>query len=133
MQQLLTLLVLDDALRVRRFQLALLLFGLILAIGSIPGARADLGQLASGLVLHALAYGAIAFLLYTGSAGSRRQRAARAVLTVMAMGAADELLQSLLPYRVGTLLDWVVDSSAALVCASLLAVFLPDPVTRSQP
>jgi hypothetical protein len=133
MRQFLTFLFLDDSLRTRRYQAALVLFAAILIAGSIPGARAEIGHLASGVVLHSVAYSCMTLLLYTGSTGSRRQRAVRAVLTVMAMGAADELLQSLLPYRVGALLDWVVDTSAALISAFLLATFLPDPVRRPQP
>lgn len=126
-----TLLVLDDRLRVRRFQAALAMCAAILIAGSIPGARAEIGTVASGLVLHSIAYSCITFLLYTGTSGSRARRAVRSVLTVMAMGAADELLQSFLPYRNGTFTDWIVDCSAALVTAGLLAALLPDPVRAS--
>lgn len=133
MRQLLIHLVLDDSLRERRYHAALFLFAAILIAGSIPGARAEIGQVASGIVLHSAAYSCMTVLLYTGTAGTRRYRAIRSVLTVMAMGAADELLQSLLPYRVGALMDWIVDTSASLVSASLLAVFLPDPVPRDRP
>jgi hypothetical protein len=133
MRQFLTHLLLDDRLRERRYQAALCLFAAILIAGSVPGARAEIGHLASGIVLHSIAYSCMTVLLYTGTTGTRRYRAIRSVLTVMAMGAADELLQSLLPYRVGALMDWIVDTSASLVSASLLAVFLPDPVGRARP
>jgi VanZ family protein len=133
MQQFLTLLVLDERLRPRRFQAALAMFTLILIAGSIPGARAEIGHLASGLILHSIAYAILTFLLFTGTRGSRTARALRAVLTVAAMGAADELLQSMLPYRVGALGDWIVDVSAALVCASLLWTLLPAPVAPRTP
>lgn len=46
MPPILSLLVLDDRLRSWRFAAAVLLFTLIIAIGSIPGARADIAQLA---------------------------------------------------------------------------------------
>lgn len=133
MRHFLTHLVLDDSLRERRYQAALLLFAAILIAGSIPGARAEIAHVASGIVLHSTAYSCMTVLLYTGTAGTRRYRAVRSLLTVMAMGAADELLQSLLPYRVGALMDWIVDTSASLVSASLLARFLPDPVHRTLP
>lgn len=126
----LSLLVLDERLRASRFTLALILFALIVLAGSIPGARAELGNMASGLVLHSVAYGGLTLLLFTGTRGTRSERALKAVLTAMAMGAADELVQSMLPYRAGTLLDWMVDATSALVVAALLRAFLPDPVHR---
>ncbi|UUZ51646.1 hypothetical protein LP420_09675 [Massilia sp. B-10] len=52
------------------------------------------------------------------------------------MGAADELVQSMLPYRVGAVSDWVVDICASLVCASLLWTFMPRqsrPLPASLP
>ena len=123
----LSLLVLDDRLRVWRFAGAVLLFVLIVAIGSIPGARAEIANVASGIILHAIAYACVTFLLYTGCSGSRSQRALKAVLAVMAMGAIDESVQSFLPYRTGAITDWMIDSGSALVTAGLLWALLPAP------
>ena len=120
-------LVFDPAFRKRRYASAWLVFAAILIMGSVPGARAEIGVYAPGVVLHSLAYAVITFLLYSGSTGTRRQRAVRAILTVATMGAIDELLQSTLPYRSGDPRDWAVDCTAALVTASLLAAFLPEP------
>lgn len=124
----LSLLLLDERLRKLRFITALTLFAIIVVIGSIPGARAEIGNLASGLVLHSLAYGGLTLLLFTGTVGTRSERALKAVLIVMAMGAADEAVQALLPYRVGAVLDWMVDSIAAVLTAALSWRFLPQPV-----
>lgn len=121
----LSLLVLDERLRVWRFTGAVLLFVLIVAIGSIPGARAEIANVASGIILHSAAYACVTFLLYTGCSGSRSERAVKAVLAVMAMGAVDESVQSFLPYRTGAITDWMIDSSAALVTAGLLWALLP--------
>jgi VanZ family protein len=121
----LSLLVLDERLRVWRFAGAVLLFVLIVAIGSIPGARAEVANVASGIILHSVAYASVTFLLYTGCSGSRSERAVKAVLAVMAMGAIDESVQSFLPYRTGAITDWMIDSSAALVTAGLLWALLP--------
>jgi VanZ family protein len=99
----------------------------ILNMGSVPGARAEIGHFASGLVLHSIAYGGLTLLLFTGTTGTPRERAIKAVLTVFAMGAIDELVQSFLPYRVGSLVDLTVDSGAALVVATLLWAYLPEP------
>ena len=41
------------------------------------------------------------------------------------MGAVDELVQSLLPYRRGAVADWLVDCNAAVMVAGLLWAFLP--------
>lgn len=133
MPSFLSLLVLDDRLRPWRFWGALFLFSLIVAIGSIPGARAEIGNVASGVVLHSLAYSCVTFLLYTGSTGTRNRRAAKAIFAALAMGALDELVQSFLPYRAGTLIDWMVDASSALLTAGLLWALLPRPTTLSRP
>jgi VanZ family protein len=124
---LLSLLILDPALRKRRYQAALLLFAAIVGLGAIPGVRAEIGHYASGIVLHTLGYAAITFLLFTGSNGTPGARALRSVLTVLLMGAVDEFIQSFLPYRRGAFVDWLVDANAACICAGLLWAFLPEP------
>jgi VanZ family protein len=103
-----------------RYWGAMALFALIVIIGSIPGARADAGEVASGVVLHSCAYAVLTFLVFTGSTGTPAQRAAKAVLTIAAMGFVDELVQSFLPYRHGAVSDWMVDCTAAVVTSSLL-------------
>ena len=126
MRSLLSLLILDDRLRALRYRAAWLVYAAIVLMGSIPGVRADMGQVASGFVLHSLAYGGITFLLFTGSTGLARQRALRAIATVAVMGAVDELVQTFLPYRRGALSDWLVDCNAAILTAGLLWAFLPQ-------
>lgn len=125
MPALLSLLVLHPKLQRMRYAAAIVLYAAIVTVGAIPGARAEIGHYASGIVLHSLAYGSVTFLLYTGSAGSPFARMLKAVLTVAAMGAGDELVQSFLPYRSGALSDWLVDCSASALVASLLFAFLP--------
>lgn len=103
-----------------RFRSALLMYFLILLFGSIPHARAEIGELASGVVLHSLAYAAITFLLMTGSRRNARGAAFQAVLIVVVMGAADEWLQSFFPYRHAAVSDWAVDCIASCWTALLL-------------
>ncbi len=105
-----------------RYWSAMTIFALIVIVGSIPGARADAAEVASGIVLHSCAYAALTFLVFTGGSGTPGQRATKAVLTIAAMGAFDEFVQGFLPYRHGAVGDWLVDCSAALVTASLLWV-----------
>ncbi len=120
MRSLLQQVVLTSAHANLRYRAALVLYLMILVLGSIPGARSDIGAVASGLVLHSCAYAGLTFLLFTGSTGSAAVRATKAVLTIMAMGALDELVQSFLPYRHGAVSDWAVDTSAAVVTASIM-------------
>ncbi|MDM5179799.1 hypothetical protein PO883_21655, partial [Massilia sp. DJPM01] len=63
MPALISLLVLDERLRKLRYGTALAMYAAILIMGSVPGARAEIGTVASGIVLHTIAYGAITFLL----------------------------------------------------------------------
>lgn len=125
--RLLSRLVLDPALRKLRYRSALAMYAAVVVLGSVPGARAEIGLLARGLILHTLAYGIISFLLYTGSTGGQAARAGKAVLTVALMGALDETIQSFLPYRSGALADFLVDCNAALMTCALLWAFLPAP------
>lgn len=125
MPALLSLLLFDSRLRPARIKLALLLYAGIIVIGSIPGARAEVGEFAPGVVLHSLAYAGLTMLWFFGSTGSARARAVKAVVAITLMGGADELLQSFLPYRAGTVRDWIVDVSAALLTSTVLALLIP--------
>ncbi|XLZ72714.1 VanZ family protein [Massilia sp. SR12] len=120
MQKFLTLLFLSDAHARLRFWGALTLFTLNCIIGSIPGARAEAAQYASGLVLHSFGYSVLAFLLFTGCQGQPPQRALKAVFGVAILGAIDELVQSFFPYRHGSVDDWLVDMAAAIIAATLM-------------
>ena len=130
MPAILSYLLLDPRLRSARLGLALVVYAGVIIAGSIPGARAEIGEYAPGVVLHGLTYAALALLWFLGSTGSGPVRAVKAVLAIALMGAGDELVQSFLPYRSGDIRDWMVDVTAALLTSTLLAVFLPqrDPV-----
>ncbi|WP_166108193.1 VanZ family protein [Duganella aceris] len=103
-----------------RYWTAIVLYLMILVLGSIPGARQDIGNVASGVILHSLAYAGLTFLLFTGGKGSPSQRAGKAVLTIALMGALDEVVQSFFPYRHGAVSDWLVDCNAALLTAGFM-------------
>lgn len=113
-------LLLTSSLSRLRYWTAIVLYLMILVLGSVPGARQDIGYVASGLLLHSLAYAGLTFLLFTGSKGSLKQRAAKAFLTIALMGALDEVIQSFFPYRHGTVTDWLVDCNAALLTAAFM-------------
>lgn len=110
-----------------RYRTAWTMYLLILLLGSVPGARAEVGQVASGIILHGTAYASIAFLLFTGGAGGAARRALATVATVALMGAADEFVQSFFPYRHADLRDWAVDCTAAVLTTLVLATALRRP------
>lgn len=120
MLKFLHLLLLTTAYARLRYWGAMALFALIVIIGSIPGARADAAEVASGVVLHSCAYAVLTFLVFTGSSGTAAQRASKAVLTIAAMGAFDEVVQSFLPYRHGAIGDWLVDCTSAIATSTVL-------------
>jgi len=109
-----------DKYQTLRFQAALVLYALVLIIGSLPGARADAAQVASGLVLHSCCYAFLTLLLFSGRPGAPLVRGVKAVLMVAVMGALDEYVQTFFPYRHGQVSDWVVDCCAASVTALVL-------------
>jgi VanZ family protein len=120
MPQVRTLLIFNPRYRKPAFRAAFAIYAAVLVFGSLPGARAEVGEYASGLLLHALTYGMIALLLFNGTAGGFRRKAASAFLTVAAMGAGDEWIQSFFPYRTASAGDWLVDVGAAfLMCVVL--------------
>ena len=100
----------------------------IVVTGNIPGARADIGHYAPGVVLHSIAYAVLAFLCFLGSTGGPRARGVKAVLAVALMGAGDEFIQSFFPYRGADVRDWAVDCSSAIMMSLLLYAMLPKAV-----
>ncbi|WP_230027335.1 VanZ family protein [Massilia sp. Bi118] len=113
--------------RLRSFCIASVIFMylLIVVAGNIPGARADIGHFASGVVLHSIAYAVLACLCFLGSTGSLGARAVKAVLAVALMGAGDEFIQSFFPYRGAAVRDWAVDCTAAVLAVLALCAALP--------
>jgi VanZ family protein len=108
------------------FRSAIVLYALILVLGSLPGARHEIGTFASGAVLHALAYSGLTALLFIGQrTESITRRAINAVLIAAAMGAGDEFVQSFLPYRGAAVLDWLVDVGASLTTTAAMCITYP--------
>lgn len=116
---------LDPRLNKLRYAAAITMFLSIIIAGSIPGARAGVAPYASGVVLHSLAYATLALLWFTASRGSAARRSLAAVLAVAVMGAIDELVQSIFPFRGADVNDWLVDCSAAIVTCAILWLVLP--------
>ena len=103
---------------------------IFLILGSIPGVQQDVGEIASGLTLHASAYSIITVLLFTGYVGRPSRKAIQAFMTVAAMGALDEYIQSFLSYRTGAVSDWMVDVVAGFATASLLVILTNERLKK---
>lgn len=119
MRTLVTRFIPDELYERTMFGCGLAMYLAVIVFGAIPGARAGIDELASGVVLHLLAYSCIAWLLACGAHGSVARKAIVSFLLVTAMGALDEAIQSFLPYRRGALGDWGIDVTAALLTATL--------------
>lgn len=111
-----------------RRNIAYLGYALVIILGTVPGARAEVGEVAPGLFLHFATYASIAMLLFTGTNATAIGRVLYSVLIVAVMGAVDEFIQSFLPYRHGAISDWYVDVLAAMTMALILFRLF----TRSQ-
>lgn len=125
MPQFLYFFLLDPRLNKLRHAAAVILFISILIGGSIPGARANIGDYAPGVVLHSSAYAVLALLWFTGSRGSAASRTLATVLAIAVMGAIDESVQSFFPYRGADLRDWMVDCMSAVIVCAILWLVLP--------
>jgi VanZ family protein len=112
---------------------AITLFLAIVAIGSIPGAREDVSRLASGLVLHSVAYAVLGALIFLGSRGSASRKAICAVITIAVMGGLDEYVQSFWPYRTAAVSDWLVDVVSGAVISIVLWKYWRGDKLESDP
>jgi lipopolysaccharide/colanic/teichoic acid biosynthesis glycosyltransferase/VanZ family protein len=77
--------------------------------------------------LHFFEYGFLAFLFYRAYRAGRgpfwsRRAAALAAASASAYGLLDEILQSYVPNRFGSPLDWAVDTAGALAAMALVAL-----------
>jgi VanZ family protein len=122
----------DPKYRLALRSVALALFAGVLIAGAIPGARAEVGEYASGLVLHGLTYAFLASLWFFANTGNVVVRAIKAVLAIALMGACDEFVQSFLSYRSGDIRDWLIDVSAASIASTILALWSAKAVPARQ-
>ncbi len=123
---------LEPRLQALCYRCAIVIYLSILIFGSIPGARSNIGEYAPGGVLHFVAYSTLLLLVFAGSSGNRSQRALKSVLTIMAMGACDEYVQSFFTYRGADVIDWAVDVMAGLVTAATLWTLWPRFIEPGQ-
>ncbi len=96
-------------------------FLLMVLLGSVPGQAQALSDRYGDKLLHTLAYGFMAILCHRSLHAPRTLHALLTVGVIALLGLLDESLQSLLPYRNASILDWCFDIGAAAIVAALLA------------
>lgn len=99
-------------------------YAALLIMGSQPEVATNLHlEFFNDKVLHALAYGGLAGLLFLGLAQPPLRRSLWVVGIVALLGAVDELIQAALPHRDANVMDWLADLGGALLaCVTLSAV-----------
>lgn len=85
-------------------------FLVLVTVGNLPGLAADMSDTFGDKRLHLAAYAILTALIYLSA---NRRPALTAMLAVTALGALDESIQSLFPYRQAELLDLLADILAA--------------------
>ena len=103
--------------------LLLVFFIAMLAVGSIPGNANTLSDRFGDKLLHLLAYGFMAALCFQSLRGQRINRSLISLLIIALFGLIDELVQSLLPYRNASLLDWCFDIAAGITVITFMNLF----------
>lgn len=104
---------------------ALILFALMVAVGAVPGKAQALSAAVYDKLLHFAAYALLSGLVYGALSGRPAVRALRTLVVVGALGALDEAIQGLMPYRDANWMDWNFDMMAALTCVALLIMLHP--------
>lgn len=107
---------------VRPFWLcALALFFLTMVIyGALPGEADLLSAHFGDKLLHVLAYGVMTLLCFAAVSAPPLHRAAVTLGIIALLGLADESIQSLLPYRNASIIDWCFDIATAAIVSLLL-------------
>ena len=103
--------------------LLLVFFIAMLAVGSIPGNANTLSDRFGDKLLHLLAYGFMAALCFQSLRGQRINQSLISLLIIALFGLIDELVQSLLPYRNASLLDWCFDIAAGITVITFMNLF----------
>jgi VanZ family protein len=103
--------------------LLLVFFITMLAVGSIPGNANTLSDRFGDKLLHLLAYGFMSALCFQSLRGQHINRSLISLLIIALFGLIDELVQSLLPYRNASLLDWCFDIAAGITVITFMNLF----------
>lgn len=102
---------------------ALIIFFMMVVIGSLPGEANALSAVVPDKLLHFSAYAVMSGLIYSGLEGNKIRRAIATILLTGLLGGLDEGIQLFLPYRNAGIDDWGVDMLATFFSVSVLSIF----------
>ena len=106
----------------RYLALLLLVFVIMVLLGSVPGHADTLSDQFGDKPLHLIAYAGFSVLCYRAWLAPRRQRIMLTLVMIALLGLIDEGIQAALPYRNASLVDWCYDLLAALVTVAALSL-----------
>ena len=106
-------------LRTAPFLALLAMFAAMVAIGALPGQADALSAQFGDKSLHVAAYAVMGVLANQSISGPRTARALASLIFVASLGLLDESIQSFLPYRNASLIDWCFDIGAAFTASSI--------------
>lgn len=118
--------------RFLRYWLPVLLYvGLIFFVSSLPQIKPPIRLDEADKLAHVVEYGVLGYLLARALRGATRIRAPLAASLIalgigLAIGAADEMFQSLVPGRDSTIHDWVADATGLLLAQVALLLTRGD-------
>lgn len=101
---------------------AITLFILMLALGSYPGNAQALTEKINDKILHFLAYSLLTALIYLSLNSTKREKFFITLCIMFALSLTDEYIQSMLSFRIASLLDLSVDLLAAGLMTSCLSL-----------
>ena len=104
----------------RYLALLLLVFVIMVLLGSVPGHADALSDQFGDKPLHLIAYAGFSVLCYRAWLAPRRQRIMLTLVMIALLGLIDEGIQAALPYRNASVVDWCVDFLAALITVGAL-------------
>lgn len=92
----------------------LMFFIAMLSAGAVPGQAHALSVGLGDKTLHLLAYGLLSVLCFHSFKASLRARSLLTLTMIAVLGLLDEWIQSYLPYRNASFIDWCFDMTAAV-------------------
>ena len=108
----------------RGILVALVFFVLMVLLGSVPGNRQVLDEVATAKVWHFGAYGFLSIAVFFSLKYRPVPRALFTLLVIALLGAMDEAIQSFLPYRAGKFEDWTFDVLTGAICVGALYAWM---------
>jgi VanZ family protein len=99
-------------------------YGGLIRMRALP----EVGFVPTDKLLHAVAFGGLAFLLFRAAVFGMPRAATRTQLSFAALGASAvgallEVCQAFVPYRSADVLDWVADTVGAALAVALISVW----------